>query len=86
MPMVHNQRYGLDRGPHWNDDSRRHCKTKTKRRRSAKDLYETTIGHRDGDNLHVLRDTEEASFLTIGKCTWDVTTSSDQGLGNSARR
>ena len=39
-----------------------------------------TKGRQNGDDLHVLCGTEEASLSTLGKCTGDATTSSDQGL------
>ena len=45
-----------------------------------------TEGRQNGNDLHVLRGTEEAQFSTNGKCTGNVTTSSDQGFRDTARR
>ena len=51
-----------------------------------KSLLRNTEGRQNGNDLHVLGGTEEAQFSTIGKCTGNVTNSSDQGLRDTARR
>ena len=51
-----------------------------------KGLLRDTEGRQNGNDLHVLRGTEEAQFSTVGKCTGDATISGDQGLSDSARR
>ena len=45
-----------------------------------------TEGRQNGNDLHVLRGTEEALLSTIGNCIGNVTTSIDQGLRGTARR
>ena len=51
-----------------------------------KALFETQRDVKNGNDLHVLRGTEEAQFSTVGKCTGDAITGGDQGLRDSARR
>ena len=48
--------------------------------------FRDTKGRQNRDDLHVLRGTEEAKLSTIGKCTGNVTASSDQGFRDSTRR